>query len=123
MITITKVDTEEPQQIVAAASAKPEPMKRTYPKGILKTKRVKIFPSSNPSRPPPLRKSTRKQTIKFLSDEKVNERRRTIRKRISNMSDRQVREALVKANLSDGGAPQSLMRKIMENAIISGFIS
>ena len=116
MITITKVDREdEPKQSGSS--------KRTYPKGILKTRKVKIFPSSNPSRPPPLRKNTRKQTIKFLSDEKVNEHRRAIRKRVASMSDRQVKESLLKANLTDGKAPQSLMRKIMENAIISGFIS
>jgi hypothetical protein len=118
MITITKVDKE-----AVGSSSQPKRNIKTFPRGILKTKKVKIFPSSNPSRPPPLRKITRKQTIKFLSDEKVNERRRVIRKRVSDMSDRQVREALVKSNLSDGKAPISLMRKIMENAIISGFIS
>jgi hypothetical protein len=94
---------------------------KTYPRGILKT--AKIKPVTDPARHPPLKKGSRKHTIRLLSDSTVSHRRKTIKKKVSKMSDAKVREVAVKSGLSNGGGPSKLLREMVEGGMIAGFIS
>ena len=94
---------------------------KTYPRGILKT--AKIKPVSDPAKHPPLKKGSRKHTIRLLSDSSVSHRRKTIKKKVSKMSDAKIREVAVKSGLSNGNAPSGLLREIVEGGMIAGFIS
>lgn len=94
---------------------------KTYPRGILKT--AKIKPVSDPARHPPIKKGSKKHTIRLLTDGGVAQRRKTIKKKLSKMSDSKIREIAMKAGLSKGNAPAALVRETVEGAMIAGFIS
>lgn len=94
---------------------------KTYPRGILKT--AKIKPVTDPAKHPPLKKGSRKHTIRLLSESTVSHRRKTIKKKVSKMSDSKVRDIAVKSGLSNGGAPSKLLREMVEGGMIAGFIS
>jgi hypothetical protein len=91
---------------------------KTYPRGILKTSKIK--PVSDPAKQPPIKKGHKKHTIRLASD---SHRRKTIKKKISKMSDAKVRELAMKSGLSNGGAPAGLLRDMVEGGMIAGFIS
>jgi len=94
---------------------------KTYPRGILKT--AKIKPVSDPAKHPPIRKGHRKHTVRLLTDSDVSQRRKTIKQKLSRMSDQKVKEVAMKSGLSKGNAPSALLRQIVEGGMISGFVS
>lgn len=94
---------------------------KTYPRGILKT--AKIKPVSDPAKHPPLKKGSKRHTIRLLSESTVAQRRKTIKHKVSKMSDTKVREVAMKAGLSKGNAPVGLLREMVEGGMIAGFIS
>jgi hypothetical protein len=96
---------------------------KTFPRGILKTAKVKIKPVSDPAKHPPLKKFMKKHTIRLLTDSGVQHRRKTIKHKIDKMSDSKVKELVVKAGLSKGNGPPSLLRQILEGGMLSGFVS
>jgi hypothetical protein len=96
---------------------------KTYPRGILKTSKVKIKPVSDPAKHPPIKKGLRRHTIRLLTDSGVSQRRKTIKQKLARMSDQKVREIAMKAGLSKGNAPPILLRQIVEGGMISGFVS
>lgn len=96
---------------------------KTYPRGILKTSKVKIKPVTDPAKHPPIRKGMKRHTIKLLTDSGVSKRRKTIRQKLSRMSDEKVKQLAMKAGLSKGNAPPALLREIVEGGMISGFVS
>ena len=96
---------------------------KTYPRGILKTSKVKIKPVADPAKHPPIKKGLRKHTVRLLSDSGVSQRRKTIKQKLSRMSDQKVKELAMKAGLSKGNAPPALLRQIVEGGMISGFVS
>ena len=96
---------------------------KTFPRGILKTSKVKIHPVRDPAKPPPLKKTMTKRTIRLLTDKNVNDRRKTIKQKVDGMKDHKIRELVVKAGLSKGKGPVSLLRQIVEGGMLSGFIS
>lgn len=128
-VVITKIDREEastPKPPAATLSSKLDGGKKrrtlkTFPRGILKT--AKIRPVSDPAKHPPVKKGSKKHTIRLLSDSTVAHRRKTIKKRVSKMSDSKVRELAMKSGLSKGNAPPKLLREIVEGGMIAGFIS
>ncbi len=123
-ITIKKVDVEEEKTpIKPVSNPKLEGGKRrktlkTYPRGILKT--AKIRPVTDPAKSPPLKKGSRKHTIRITSD---SHRRKTIKRKISKMPDSKVKEIAIKSGLSKGNAPTPLLRQMVEGGMLSGFIS
>lgn len=127
-ITIKKMD-DGPSKTEVALVSENKPVSagkrrksiKTFPRGILKT--AKIRPVSDPAKHPPIKKGSRKHTIRLLSDSAVSHRRKTIKKRVSKMSDAKVREVAIKSGLSNGGAPPKLLREIVEGGMIAGFIS
>ena len=131
-VKITKMGAEEPKMKNMVIPKVEEPKldggkKRkstsTFPRGILKTSKVKIKGVSDPAKHPPLRKFMKKHTIKLLTDSGVKHRRKMIQKKVEKMSDTHVKELVIKHGLSKGNAPPKLLREILEGGMLSGFIS
>ena len=96
---------------------------KTFPRGILKTAKLKIKPVTDPARRPPLKRSMTKRTIRLLTDKNVNDHRKTIKQKVQKLKDEKVRELVIKHKLSKGNGPTSLLRQILEGGMLSGFIS
>jgi hypothetical protein len=96
---------------------------KTFPRGILKTAKVKIKPVTDPAKHPPLKKTMTKRTIRLLTDKNVNDRRKTIKQKVEKLKDGKVRELVIKHKLSKGTGPPSLLRQILEGGMLSGFVS
>lgn len=96
---------------------------KTFPRGILKTSKVKIKPVSDPAKHPPIRKGMKRHTVRLLTDLGVSQRRKTIKQKISRMSDDKVRHIAMSAGLSKGNAPPALLREIVEGGMVAGFVS
>jgi hypothetical protein len=133
-ITVTKIDqiAESPKVIEKKAEPLPKPpvkkggkTMKTFPKGILKTaKHSKIKPVSDPAKPPPLKKSMKKHTIRLLTDKGVRRHRKTIKRKIAGMSDEKVKNLVTKHGLlKNSNTPVPIMREMLEGGAISGFIS
>jgi hypothetical protein len=99
---------------------KKKPIK-TFPRGILKTSKIRGV--RDPAKHPQLKKTMKKHTIRLLTDSGVSHRRKTIKHKVDKMSDQKVKEMVVKAGLSKGHGPPSLLRQILEGGMLSGFVS
>jgi hypothetical protein len=96
---------------------------RTFPRGVLK-KTMKVKPTSDPAKSPPFKKSSRKHTIRLFTDHGEKRRRKTIKKKISKMSDRKVDELVQKHNLlKNPETPARVKREMLSGAMLAGFIS
>lgn len=131
VIKITKMD-DTPLQSKYPIKAVEEPKLeggkkkkslRTFPRGILKTSKVKIKPVADPARHPPLKKFMKKHTIRLMTDSGASHRRKTIKRKIGKMSDSKVKDLVVKSGLSKGSGPPGLLREILEGGMMSGFVS
>ena len=83
-------------------------------KGILKIKGVR-----DPSKPPP----KTKQTIKVLTAKGHSKRQKTIKRRVSKMSDKEIKQ-IVETNglLKSKNTPIHIMREVVEGGMVSGFV-
>lgn len=122
-LKITKLDTTAPfvsQSTTPKSEGKGRrKTMRTFPRGILKVKGVK-----DPAKPPPLKKTAKRQTIQILTDIGAKKHRKTIRKKLSNMSNDKVKQIADKHGLLKGrGTPPALVRDMVEGGAIAGFIS
>ncbi len=96
---------------------------KTFPRGILKTAKVKLKGVSDPAKPPPMKKFMKKHTIRLLTDSGVQHRRKTVKQRVDKLSDEKVKRLVMKAGLSKGNGPPALLRQILEGGVVSGFVS
>jgi hypothetical protein len=111
-VVITKVG-ETPSPIHKGKSRK---TLKTFPKGILKV--------SDPAKSPPKRKTLKSQTIQLVTERGSKRFRKTLKRKISKLSDAKVR-SLVEKNglLKNKNTPPALMREMVEGGVLSGFIS
>ena len=123
-LVITKVgDTLPPPPPPTGAGKKHKTMK-TFPRGVLKHKTLKIKAVSDPAKPPPLKKSMRNHTIRLITDKGETRHRKTIKRRISKMTDKQVDEMVIKHKLlKSPNTPPKLKREMLKGAMLAGFIS
>lgn len=122
-LVITKVGEDSKPSAPVTAGKKPKTMK-TFPRGVLKHKTLKIKPVADPAKSPPLKKSMRNHTIRLITDKGENRHRKTIKRRISNMSDKQVDEMVTKHKLlKNPNTPSKLKREMLKGAMLAGFIS
>lgn len=133
-VTITKVGADEPTQkpepkpapkpeVKPVLSAGKKKSMKTFPRGVLK-KTLKVRPISDPAKPPPFKKSSRKHTIRLFTDHGEKRRRKTIKKKIAKMSDRKVDELVQKHNLlKNSETPPRIKREMLSGAMLAGFIS
>jgi len=112
----------KPEPKPMLASGKKKSMK-TFPRGVLK-KTLKLKPTSDPAKPPPFKKSSRRHTIRLFTDHGEKRRRKTIHRKISKMSDRKVDELVQKHNLlKNSETPSRVKREMLSGAMLAGFIS
>lgn len=116
-VVITKVGEDEPSKMnPPTPSGSARKTQRTYPRGILKVK--------DPAKPPPVRKKSLKQKIKLVTASGTRKYRKTIRRKLSKMSDGKVRALVEKHGLlKNKSTPPALMREMLEGGVLSGFIS
>jgi hypothetical protein len=130
-VTITKVGAEESKPAVTIPKPAPPVIKtagkkksmKTFPRGVLK-KTLKVKPVSDPAKPPPFKKSSRKHTIRLFTDHGERRRRKTIKRAVSKMSDSKVDELVTKHNLlKNKETPARVKREMLSGAMLAGFIS
>ena len=131
---ITKVDGDKPATSVPTLEKKAPESKpvlstgkkksmKTFPRGVLK-KTLKVKPTSDPAKPPPFKKSSRKHTIRLFTDHGEKRRRKTIKKKVAKMSDKRVDELVQKHNLlKNSETPPRIKREMLSGAMLAGFIS
>lgn len=133
-ITVTKVQEvagspktveKKPEALPKSILKKGGKTMKTFPKGILKTmKHSKLKAVADPAKPPPLKKSMRKHTIRLLTDKGVRRHRKTIKRKIAGMSNDKVKELVTKNGLlKNANTPPAVMRDMLEGGAIAGFIS
>ncbi len=132
-VIITKVDDSTPSPPVVAARPQLLPSAKkggkhmkTFPRGVLKTlkSRLNLKPVSDPAKPPPLRKTMKKQMIHLMTDKGSRRHRKTLKKQISKLSDQKVKELVLKSGLlKNQNTPVGIMREMLEGGAIAGFVS
>ena len=96
---------------------------KTYPRGVLK-KTMKIKAVADPAKPPPMKKSSRKHTIRLFTDKGESRRRKTIKRKINKMTDSKVDELIQKHKLlKNPETPPRIKREMLSGAMLAGFIS
>lgn len=133
-VTVTKIDqVAEKSKMVEEKKPELKPIlkkggksMKTFPRGVLKTAKQKLHlkPVSDPARPPPLKKTMKKHTIRLMTDKGIRHHRKTLRKQISKLSDQKVKELVSKHGLlKNPNTPVSIMREMLEGGAIAGFLS
>jgi hypothetical protein len=130
VVKIVKVGAEDTpikpvEDLKLAQGGKKHKTLKTFPRGILKkTQKAKIKPVVDPAKHPPIKRSLRKQTIRLTTDKGISHRRKTIRQKISKMSDDKVK-ILVKRSglLKNPDTPVTILREMLEGGMIAGFVS
>jgi predicted type IV restriction endonuclease len=114
-VTITKI----------GGAVEAQPSKKTHkviPRSILKTSKVR--PTSDPSKAPPVNKIMRKHTIRLLTDKGYKRHRKTLRRKISKLSDEKIKEIAKKGGLlKNPNTPIQVLREMVEGGAIAGFLS
>ena len=115
-VTITKVGEEASRsQPVKQVVAKPA-------KSILKSARIR--PVSDPAKSPPVKKSMKKHTIRLLTKKGTRQHRKTLRRKISGLSDAKVRQIASNYGLvKSPDTPVPILRQMIEGGAIAGFLS
>jgi hypothetical protein len=124
LVKITKLG-GEPTPPPPTGGKKPKTMK-TFPRGVLKgTRKVLVIkPVADPAKPPPMKKNMRKHTIRLVTDKGESHRRKTIKKKISKLSNKQVDDLVTKHHLlKNPKTPMVLKREMLKGALLAGFIS
>ena len=122
-VTITKLGGEPTPP--PTGGKKPKTMK-TFPRGVLKgtRKAIVIKAVTDPAKSPPMKKNTRKHTIRLVTDKGESHRRKTIKSKIAKMSNKQVDDIVTKHHLlKNPKTPMVLKREMLKGALLAGFIS
>jgi hypothetical protein len=98
---------------------------KTFPRGILKTAKVmRIKGVTDPAKAPPLKSSVKKHTIRILTDKGLKKHRKTIKKKISKLSDSKAKELAMKAGLvKSASMPAPMVKDVLAGAVTAGFVS
>jgi hypothetical protein len=123
IITIQKMGAEKP----AVPEAKKDRRKtlKTFPRGVLKRpSKFTLKGVSDPAKSPPLKKGMRKHTLRLLTEKGMKKHRKTLKRRISSMSDAKVQEVVRRKGLVlSSKTPPAISRQILDNAVSAGFVS
>lgn len=134
-MNITKMGADEPvsRKITPEEKTTPNPLAssyggkktlKTFPRGILKTAKVKIKGVADPAKAPPLKSSIKKHTIRILTDKGLKKHRKTIKKKISKMSDAKAKEIAMRAGLvKSASMPGGMVKDVLAGAVTAGFVS
>ena len=128
-ITITKVgDTQsvtppsKKEEVPLVASSRKKSTK-TFPRSILK-KTSKLVGVRDPAKSGALKKGMRSHTLRLMTDKGLRKHRKTLKHKISNMSDSKVKDLIQKAGLmKNPDTPPNIARQILDSAAGAGFVS
>jgi len=121
-LVVTKVGAEPSVPLPEPPKVAGKKTLKTYPRGVLKT--AKIRPVADAAKSPPLRKTMKRHTIRLVTEKGVQHRRRTIKKRVSRMSNEKVKKLVINSGLlKNTNTPVPLMREMLEGGMVAGFIS
>jgi hypothetical protein len=127
-IIITKVGDEKlPMPIkkeeVPIITSSRKKSTKTFPKSILK-KTSKIMGVRDPAKSGALKKGMRSHTLRLMTDKGLRKHRKTLKHKISKMSDSKVKDLIQKAGLmKNAGTPSNVAREILTSAAGAGFVS
>jgi len=118
------MDAEEPKKQSCSGGAKRKTTK-TFPRGIIrKPSKFTLKGVADPAKSPPLKKGMKKHTLKLLTEKGMKKHRKTLRNRISKMSNFKVNEIVRgKGLVTNSKTPENVQRAILENAAGAGFVS
>lgn len=121
-ITIQKMGDEVPKT--------PEPKTggrktvKTFPRGIMKKSKFTLKRTTDPAKSPSLKKGMKKHTLRLLTEKGMKKHRKTLKRRISDMSDSKVQEVVRNKGLVlNPKTPPGISRQILDNAVSAGFVS
>lgn len=122
-ITIQKMGGEEPKPVIVKAGARKT--LKTFPRGIMKkASKFTLKGVTDPAKSPPLKKGMRKHTLRLLTEKGMKKHRKTLKRRISSMSDSKVQEVVRgKGLVLNPKTPPAISRQILDNAVSAGFVS
>jgi len=120
-IKIEKLGTEESKPVEVPKKAGKKTVK-TYPRGIMKKSTLKGV--VDPAKSPALKKGMKKHTLRMLTEKGLKKHRKTLKRRIANMSDSKVSEIVrTKGLVLNPTTPSGISRQILDNAVSAGFVS
>lgn len=125
-IKIVKLDQvastpEPPKKVVVSKRSK---TMKTFPRGVLRRTTAKVVGVSDPAKSPPMKKGSRRHTIRIFTPLGEKRRHKTIKKRVSRMTDKQVTEMITRNNLlKNESTPSRIKREMLAGAMLAGFIS
>jgi hypothetical protein len=120
-ITIQKIGAEEKAPEVKTGGRK---TLKTFPRGIMKKSKFTLKGVIDPSKSPSLKKGMRKHTLRLLTEKGMKKQRKTLKRRISSMSDSKVQEVVRNKGLVlNPKTPPGISRQILDNAVSAGFVS
>ena len=123
-IKIVKLDQVAEPKVETPKAGKLAKTMKTFPRGVLRKKTAKIVAVSDPAKSPPSKKSMTKRTIRIFTPLGEKRRQKTIKKRVSRMSDKQVTTMITKHNLlKNESTPSRIKREMLAGAMLAGFIS
>ena len=124
-IKIVKLDqVAEPVVAPIKKAGKRVKTMKTFPRGVMKRATAKIIPVADPAKPPPSKKTMRKHTIRLFTPLGEKRRQKTIKQRVTKMSDKQVTSLITKHNLlKNPTTPSRIKREMLAGAMLAGFIS
>jgi hypothetical protein len=109
---------------------KPEPKTggrktvKTFPRGIMKKSKFTLKGVTDPAKSPSLKKGMKKHTLRLLTEKGMKKHRKTLKRRISDMSDSKVQEVVRNKGLVlNPKTPPGISRQILDNAVSAGFVS
>jgi hypothetical protein len=120
-IKIVKLD-----QVISPKIEVPKRAKtmKTFPRGVIKRSTSKTIGVIDPAKPPPAKKGMRRHTIRLFTPLGEKRRQKTVKKRVSRMTDKQVTHLIGKHNLTmNSTTPSRIKREMLAGAMLAGFIS
>lgn len=117
-IVIQKMEEDKP------VATKTKKTIKTFPRGVLKKSKMTLKGVSDPAKSPPLKKGMRRHTLRMLTDKGLKKHRKTLKQRISKMTDSKVQDIVRGRGLVlNPATPPHISRQILDNAVSAGFVS
>lgn len=121
-IVIQKMGEEPPKPSCSGGKRKTV---KTFPRGIMrKPSKFTLKGVMDPAKSPPVKKGLKKHTLRMLTEKGIKKQHKTLRRRVSKLSSKELNEVLGgKGLVKNPKTPENIKRSILENAVGAGFVS
>jgi hypothetical protein len=114
---------DEKKVVITKIDHKPAHKETKPVKSILK-KTSKIRGVRDPAKSPPLKPGMRKHTLRMFTERGLKKHRKTMKHKIAKMKKSDIDKILAQSDVKlNPDTPPSISKKILNNAISSGFVS